>query len=54
MTSKSLRTLVSTGDGGPEDVPEELASGSSKLVPPDPMEVTTLTLLDESEEVIPT
>ncbi|RWW74751.1 hypothetical protein BHE74_00017290, partial [Ensete ventricosum] len=25
---RSLRTLASTGDGGPEDAPEELASGS--------------------------
>ncbi|RWV77020.1 hypothetical protein GW17_00062211 [Ensete ventricosum] len=54
MTSKSLSTLASTGDGGPEDAPEELASGSPRLVPPDPEEGTTLTLLEESEEVIPT
>ncbi|RZR80890.1 hypothetical protein BHM03_00006998 [Ensete ventricosum] len=54
MTSKSLRTLALTGNGGPEDAPEELASGSPRLVPPDPGEGTTLMLLEESEEVIPT
>ncbi|RRT54216.1 hypothetical protein B296_00035862 [Ensete ventricosum] len=50
----SLRTLASTGDGGPEDALEELASGSFGLVPPDPANGTTLTLLEESEEVIST
>ncbi|RWW89268.1 hypothetical protein BHE74_00001810 [Ensete ventricosum] len=54
MTTKSLRTLASTSDGGPEDAPEELTSGSHRLVSPDPGEETTLTLLEESEEVIPT
>ncbi|RZS13422.1 hypothetical protein BHM03_00044999 [Ensete ventricosum] len=47
-------TLASTGDGGLEDAPKELASGSSGLVPPNPGEGTTLTLLEEFEEVIPT
>ncbi|RWW63998.1 hypothetical protein BHE74_00028792 [Ensete ventricosum] len=32
----SLRTLASTGDGGPEDAPEEPTSGSHRLVSPDP------------------
>ncbi|RRT33168.1 hypothetical protein B296_00037581 [Ensete ventricosum] len=50
----SLRTLASTSDEGPEDAPEELTSGSHRLVSPDPGEETTLTLLEESEEVIPT
>ncbi|RZR94832.1 hypothetical protein BHM03_00023594 [Ensete ventricosum] len=56
MTSKSLRTLASTDDGGPEDAPKELASGSPRLVPPDPEEGTILMLLllEEPEEVIPT
>ncbi|RWW36437.1 hypothetical protein BHE74_00058543 [Ensete ventricosum] len=54
MTSRSLRTLASTGDGGPEDAPEEPTSGSHRLVSPAPGEETTLTLLEESEEVIPT
>ncbi|RWW57930.1 hypothetical protein BHE74_00035251 [Ensete ventricosum] len=51
---KGLRTLASTGDGGLEDALEELASGSFGLVPPDPANGTTLTLLEESEEVIST
>ncbi|RWW55012.1 hypothetical protein BHE74_00038388 [Ensete ventricosum] len=33
---ESLRTLASTGDGGPEDAPKEPASGSLRLAPPDP------------------
>ncbi|RRT32984.1 hypothetical protein B296_00057267 [Ensete ventricosum] len=55
--SKSLRTLASIGDEGPEDAPEEPTSGSHRLASPDPGEETTLTLLEESEEseeVIPT
>ncbi|RWV96000.1 hypothetical protein GW17_00041322, partial [Ensete ventricosum] len=48
----SLRTLASTGDGDPEDDPEEPASGPLRLAPPDPGEEMTLTLLEESEEVI--
>ncbi|RRT70699.1 hypothetical protein B296_00001748 [Ensete ventricosum] len=52
MTSKSLRTLALIDNGGPEDAPEELASGSPRLVPPDPGEGITLMLLEESEEVI--
>ncbi|RWW04736.1 hypothetical protein GW17_00032029 [Ensete ventricosum] len=54
IATTSLRTLASTGDGGPEDAPEELTSGSHRLVSPDPGEETTLTLLEESEEVIST
>ncbi|RZS26550.1 hypothetical protein BHM03_00059904 [Ensete ventricosum] len=54
MTSRSLRTLASTRDGGPEDAPEEPTSGSYRLVSLDPEEEITLTLLEESEEVIPT
>ncbi|RWW51121.1 hypothetical protein BHE74_00042558 [Ensete ventricosum] len=54
MTSRSLRTLASTGDGGPEDAPKEPTSGSHRLASPDPGEETTLTLLDESKEVIST
>ncbi|RRT47769.1 hypothetical protein B296_00041745 [Ensete ventricosum] len=54
MTTKSRRTIASIGDGGPEDAPEELTSGSHRLVSPDPGEKKTLTLLEESEEVIPT
>ncbi|RRT73344.1 hypothetical protein B296_00006511 [Ensete ventricosum] len=50
----SLRTLASTDDGGPEDAPEEPASGSLRLAPLDPEEEMTLTLLEESKEVIPT
>ncbi|RZS13382.1 hypothetical protein BHM03_00044962 [Ensete ventricosum] len=49
---KSLRTLASTSDEGPEDAPEESTSGSHRLVSPDPGEEATLTLLEESEEVI--
>ncbi|RRT68220.1 hypothetical protein B296_00038484 [Ensete ventricosum] len=48
------QTLASTDDEGPKDTPEELASGSTRLVPPDPAEGTTLALVEESEEVIPT
>ncbi|RRT40921.1 hypothetical protein B296_00035022 [Ensete ventricosum] len=51
---KSLRTLALIGDGGPEDAPEEPTSGSHRLVSPDPGGETTLTLLEEFEEVIPT
>ncbi|RRT32676.1 hypothetical protein B296_00042867 [Ensete ventricosum] len=39
---ESLRTLASTGDGGPEDAPEEPTSGSHRLVSLDPGEETTL------------
>ncbi|RZR94399.1 hypothetical protein BHM03_00023087 [Ensete ventricosum] len=49
---RSLKTLASTSDGGPEDAPEEPASGSLRLALPDPGEEMTLTLLEESEEVI--
>ncbi|RZS27832.1 hypothetical protein BHM03_00061360 [Ensete ventricosum] len=51
---ESFRTLASTGDRGPEDAPEEPTSGSHRLVSLDPGEEATLTLLEESEEVIPT
>ncbi|RRT33231.1 hypothetical protein B296_00052827 [Ensete ventricosum] len=47
-------TLVLTGDGGPEDGPEEPTSGSHRLASPDLGEEMTLTLLEESEEVIST